>query len=320
MCLVPSRDWCQVGKASGLGGHDPDTRRLNLGCDGVDGDAGVPSRSSCAAADVPGAKSCLVPRRQHPQAVAAGAVRDGDDPRPHTNDGKHAASIGATPPRSPSPAAPCAAADVPGAKACQVPSRQHQQAVAAGAVRDGDDPRPRTNGGKHVASIGATPPRSPSPTAADVPAAVVPGAKASLVPSRQPRQLEATARPQAIRRYDSDAPARWAAERGRYHPYGSRDRRCHAPGCKQALARARSLTAVCTTVGCAALVSVQAATRKARKAGRTTLASGDGCASRACAGPNHRPCFHTGTQKSTTGSRRGTASGDEGADRAAGLD
>jgi hypothetical protein len=164
-------------------------------------------------------------------------------------------------------------------------------------VRDGDDPRPHTNDGKHVALIGATPPRSPSPAAADVPAAVVPGAKASLVPSRQPRQLEATARPQAIRRYDSDAPARWAAERGRYHPYGSRDRRCHAPGCKQALARARSLTAVCTTVGCAALVSVQAATRKARKAGRTTLAPGDGCASRACSGPNHRPAKHSARQQ-----------------------
>ena len=291
--LQDSHDHCcgprQRPRTTIMGGA---TERLHFGTDG----AGVLSRASCAAADVPGAKACLVPRRQHQHAVAADAVRDGDA-RPHTNDGKHAALIGATPPRSPSPAASCAAADVPGAKACQVPSRQHQQAVAAGAVRDGDDPRPHTNDGKHVALIGATPPRSPSPAAADVPAAVVPGAKASLVPSRQPRQLEATARPQAIRRYDSDAPARWAAERGRYHPYGSRDRRCHAPGCKQALARARSLTAVCTTVGCAALVSVQAATRKARKAGRTTLAPGDGCASRACSGPNHRPAKHSARQQ-----------------------
>ena len=287
-----SRAWCQVDKASKLSGP----HRLYLGCDRTEDNAGVLSRASCAAADVPGAKACLVPRRQHQHAVAAGTVRDGDA-RPHTNDGKHAASIGATPPRSPSPAAPCAAADVPGAKACQMPSRQHQQAVTAGAVRDCGDPRPHTNDGKHVASTGATPPRSPSPAATDVPAAVVPGAKASLVPSRQPSQSEATARPQAIRRCDPDAPARWADERGRYHPYGSRHRRCHAPGCKQALARARSLTAVCTTVGCAALVSVQAATRKARKAGRTTLAPGDGCASRACSGPNHRPAKHSARQQ-----------------------
>jgi hypothetical protein len=51
LCLVPSRAWCQVNKASKLSGHDPDTQRLYLGCDRVDGNAGVLSRASCAAAE-----------------------------------------------------------------------------------------------------------------------------------------------------------------------------------------------------------------------------------------------------------------------------
>ena len=297
-CLVPSRAWCQVDKACKLSRHDADAQRLFPGCNHLEDNAGTLSRASCAAADVPGAKACLVPRRQHQHAVAADASRDGDA-RPRTDDGKHATSIGATAPRSPLPAA----ADVPaavisGAKAaCLVPRRKHHQADAADAVRDGDAPQ-HADDGEPAGSISVMTQRSTTLSLVSALAAdAEPGAKASLVPSRQPRQLEATSRPQAIRRYDSDAPARWAAARRQYHPYGSRDKRCHAPGCKQALARARSLTAVCTTVGCAALVSVQAATRKARKAGRTILTPGDGCASRACAGPNHRPAKHSARQQ-----------------------
>ena len=39
-----------------------------------------------------------------------------------------------------------------------------------------------------------------------------------------------------IQRCDPGGPERWAAERARFHTYGSRDKRSHAPGCIAALA------------------------------------------------------------------------------------
>ena len=55
-----------------------------------------------------------------------------------------------------------------------------------------------------------------------------------------------------------------------------------------ALAAAHTLSFVCSAPGCKALVDAQAARRKARAAGRTTYAPGDGCAGRGCSG-HHRP-------------------------------
>ena len=60
-----------------------------------------------------------------------------------------------------------------------------------------------------------------------------------------------------IQRCDPGGPERWAAERARFHTYGSRDKRSHAPGCIAALPATRRVTIVCATAGCHALVQVE---------------------------------------------------------------
>lgn len=62
----------------------------------------------------------------------------------------------------------------------------------------------------------------------------------------------------------------------------------NAPGTREALRRSHTLVMVCCAKGCAAFVDLQAARRAARKNGRSTFASGDGCASRVCS-RNFRP-------------------------------
>ena len=136
-------------------------------------------------------------------------------------------------------------------------------------------------------------PTCASPTEAA--AGAVPSAEASQVQRRHAEP--AAVKPQAIPRCDPDAPKRWAAARARSHPYGSRHPPRNAPGCKRALARARSLTAVCPALGCSALVHLQSVTRDAHKAGRVAYSPGDGCASRVCAGTNHRPAKHMARQR-----------------------
>jgi len=78
----------------------------------------------------------------------------------------------------------------------------------------------------------------------------------------------------------------WSAERGRYHPWGSRAKRGHADGTLHALRVCRNLTLVC--VRCGSLVHWMSARSRARKAGREAFAPGDGCSSRCCS-LNHRP-------------------------------
>ena len=55
-----------------------------------------------------------------------------------------------------------------------------------------------------------------------------------------------------------------------------------AQGTRDALAAAHTLTCVCCTPGCVALVDLQAARTAARAAARSTFAPGDGCAGRDC--------------------------------------
>ena len=72
--------------------------------------------------------------------------------------------------------------------------------------------------------------------------------------------------------------------------------RGYAPTTLAALAAAHQLTLVCSAPGCKALVDMQAARRKARAAGRTTYAPGDGCAGRDCSG-HFRPGQYRSRQR-----------------------
>ena len=85
-----------------------------------------------------------------------------------------------------------------------------------------------------------------------------------------------------------DTHIEWADARARHHPWGSRDERGRAPGTLRALGTAQALTLQCATQGCAALVHLQAARRRANAVGRVKYEAGDGCGSRLCS-LNHRP-------------------------------
>lgn len=90
---------------------------------------------------------------------------------------------------------------------------------------------------------------------------------------------------------------RWADERGRHHPWGSRAKRGLADGTLRTLDVCRGLTLVCQREGCGSLVHWMAARRRARAANRDNFEPGDGCSSRSCSG-NHRPAQHHTGQRS----------------------
>ena len=84
---------------------------------------------------------------------------------------------------------------------------------------------------------------------------------------------------------DPSGPARWAARRACGSGLGVLAKPGRAKGTRDALAAAHTLTCVCCTPGCAALVDLQAARREARAAGRSAFEPGDGCSGRSCCAP-----------------------------------
>jgi len=85
------------------------------------------------------------------------------------------------------------------------------------------------------------------------------------------------------------ARARWAKARRRHHAWGSRARPGYAQGTRDALRGALHQLIVCAKPGCGALVQLQFARRQARKAGRSCIACGNGCASRQCTNSHAQP-------------------------------
>ena len=81
---------------------------------------------------------------------------------------------------------------------------------------------------------------------------------------------------------DPSGPARWAARRACGSGLGELAKPGRAKGTRDALTAAHTLTCVCCTPGCVALVDLQAARTAARAAARSTFAPGDGCAGRDC--------------------------------------
>lgn len=71
-------------------------------------------------------------------------------------------------------------------------------------------------------------------------------------------------------------------------PWGWGVGKGNALGTRRALAQSHKLVLKCAAPGCAALVDLQAARRRARERGRRTFAAGDGCGSRTCS-RNFRP-------------------------------
>jgi len=100
-------------------------------------------------------------------------------------------------------------------------------------------------------------------------------------------------------RLDADTSTRdqWAEARARGGSWLARARRGKADGTGRALRLAKSLTFVCSKQHCHALVSKQAASRRARAAGRTFYLQGDGCASRQCSGNFQRGQFIANQRK-----------------------
>ena len=90
---------------------------------------------------------------------------------------------------------------------------------------------------------------------------------------------------------------RWASDRARHWPYGSRPRPGDAIGTRLALCRAHGHTLLCRSESCCALVDLQAARCSARRAGRDCLEAGDGCASAVCSAHPSPGRFARGQQQ-----------------------
>ena len=84
----------------------------------------------------------------------------------------------------------------------------------------------------------------------------------------------------------SEARGRWAAARARHHPGGRANRGCDE-GTIAATNFARGQLIVCSK--CNMPVQLQAARRLARKAGRASIAGGDGCAAAGCTSSHAQP-------------------------------
>jgi len=74
----------------------------------------------------------------------------------------------------------------------------------------------------------------------------------------------------------------WAERRGRWKHSSELVGRGNSPGSHVALRRESCATVVCRRAGCAALVHLHSARRRARAEGRDSFASGDGCAGPCC--------------------------------------
>ena len=88
--------------------------------------------------------------------------------------------------------------------------------------------------------------------------------------------------PQRLLFRSVEAQMRWAENRARGWFPTMHVGRGNAPGSEASRQRARTLTLVCTRVGCSALVNRARARQHAHAAGRTSFLPGDGCASRLC--------------------------------------
>ena len=87
-------------------------------------------------------------------------------------------------------------------------------------------------------------------------------------------------------------PEQWDQWDFRRRSGGFHKNRCgagNAAGTREALLRYSTLSLVCCTPGCCALVDLKVARRQAKQAGRACFEAGDGCAGLAPCSTNHRP-------------------------------
>ena len=137
----------------------------------------------------------------------------------------------------------------------------------SGANRGEPGPDRRRSGGECASEAmlaAAAPERSPS-AAAGTAAECSVQPKLRRLPRAGPENREA-----------------WAARRRRFKHSSELVGRGNAPGSQVALRRESCATVVCCRAGCAALVHLHSARRRAQAEGRTSFAAGDGCAGPRC--------------------------------------
>ena len=112
---------------------------------------------------------------------------------------------------------------------------------------------------------------------------------AAAAPERSPSAAECTPAEWAVQprlrrlpRAGPESREAWAARRRRFKHSSELVGRGNAPGSHVALRRESCATVVCCRAGCAALVHLHSARRRARAEGRTSFAAGDGCAGQRC--------------------------------------
>ena len=151
-----------------------------------------------------------------------------------------------------------------------------------GANRGDPGPDRRRSGGGCASEsmlAAAAPERSPS-AAAGTPAECAVQPKLRRLPRAGPERREA-----------------WAARRRRFKHSSELVGRGNAPGSHVALRRESCATVVCCRAGCAALVHLHSARRRARAEGRASFAAGDGCAGPRCSLNWRRSQFAAGQRR-----------------------